>query len=377
MTGIAGPVADALGPDVRDLFPGVPAAERVVAPTTVDALSEALAAASRERLRVLVWGGGEHQGIGYPVEADVVLVTSGLQRVVDWQPEDLTIVVEAGMAVAQLATLLDERGQSAVLPETPGNATVGGVVAAAASGWRRLGYGPTRDRVLEVVLITGDGRVVTGGGRVVKNVTGYDIPRLATGSLGALGVIASVCLKLWPTPTHTATIDVPDAAHALAAAYRPLAVVETNHVSRVFVAGTAEELTGQAADLRSTAMPGLRWPEPLDRRYIFSLRVPAPEVAAAVERLHRITADLDYQAAHGVGEVKLGLDDMPLAALTDLRAWAEELGGALVTLAAPAGTGTVFDPWGTPPATVDIQRRLKRSFDPAGVLNTGRLPGRI
>ncbi len=377
MTRIAGAVADDLGPDVRELFPLAPTADRVVAPTTVEALSQALSAASREGLRVLIWGGGEHQGLGHPVDADVVMVTTGLHRVVDWQPEDLTIVVEGGMPVADLTALLDERGQSAVLPESPGNATVGGVVAAAISGWRRLAYGPTRDRVLEVVLVTGDGRVVTGGGRVVKNVTGYDLPRLAAGSLGSLGVVASVCLKLWPLPAQTATIDVPDAAHAFATAYRPLAVIETNEVSRVYVAGTAEELAGQAADLRSTAMPGLRWPAPLDRRYRFSLRVPAPDVAAAVSRLRGISADIGYQAAHGVGEIRLGLDDMPLAALTDLRSWAESLGGALVTEAAPPETDAVFDPWGTPPATIVIQRRLKAAFDPAGILNVGRLPGRI
>ncbi|NIV25710.1 MAG: FAD-binding protein, partial [Gemmatimonadetes bacterium] len=107
-----------------------------------------------------------------------------------------------------------ERGQTAVLPETPGSGTVGGAIASGASAWRRLRYGPIRDRVLETVMATGDGRVVKAGGRLVKNVTGFDIPRLATGSYGSLGVIGQVCLKLWPTGTRFAGVPADDAAAA-------------------------------------------------------------------------------------------------------------------------------------------------------------------
>ncbi|NIR39303.1 MAG: FAD-binding protein, partial [Gemmatimonadetes bacterium] len=93
-------------------------------------------------------------------------------RVVDWQPDDLTVVVEAGVTVGTLESMLAERGQTALLPEWGPEATVGGVVAAGISGYRRARLGPTRDRVLEVTIVTGDGRVVRGGGRVVKNVSG-------------------------------------------------------------------------------------------------------------------------------------------------------------------------------------------------------------
>ena len=155
---------------------GMPGAAFVVAPPSVEQAATVLAAASRGGLVVRPWGSGSHQGFGYPVDPDIILSTGNLQAVVDWQHEDLTVVVEAGMRVAALEDLLAERGQTAVLPESPGDATVGGVLAAGLSGWRRLRYGPTRDRALEVVVATGDGRVVRGGAQVVKSVTGW-LPR--------------------------------------------------------------------------------------------------------------------------------------------------------------------------------------------------------
>jgi len=370
-------IADALGPDVADEHPGVPGAERVIAPSSLEAVARAMRTVSVNGLRVMVWGGGTRQGIGHPVDPDVVLVTTRLDRVIDWQPEDLTIVVEAGMRVAALEELLATRRQTAVLPENPGDSTIGGVVATGSSGWRRLRYGPTRDRMLEVVLVTGDGRTVTGGGRVVKNVTGYDIPRLVTGSLGSLGVIGSVCLKLWPIPTHSGSIEVADAAAARSAAYRPLAVIETDTGSAVYVAGTEEEVAGQAADLGAAVRPDLHWPAPLDTPWLLSLRVPAAATGEAVELVRRLGGGVRFQAAHGVGEVTVGMSHLDVPAAAALRVWAEERSGALVVQRHPADAAPGFDPWGTPPGTLVVQRRIKAAFDPAGVANPGRLPGGI
>lgn len=374
---LAGTVADALGPDVRDEHPPVPDAERVIAPASLDQAAQALRAASDNGLQVLLWGGGTHQGVGYSVTADVVLITTNLNRVVDWQPEDLTIVVESGLRVADLEAMLAERGQSAVLPELPGEATVGGVVATGVSGWRRLRYGPTRDRMLEVVLVTGDGRIVTGGGRVVKNVTGYDLPRLVAGSLGAIGLIGTACLKLWPVPLHAGTIPVPDGAVARRTAYRPLAVIETETETNVYVAGTAAEVAGQAADLGSVADPELKWPDPLDSAWLLSLRVPAASLAEAIAKLRTVMPSCRYQAAHGVGEVRIGADEAPVDEVAELRAWAEERTGVVTIDRRPHDTSIDIDPWGAEPHAMDIQRRVKSAFDPAGVLNPGRSAGRL
>lgn len=326
-----------------------------------------LAAATGERAAVLLWGGGTHQGIGGHVSPDVVVATAGLDRVVAWEPEDLTVVVEAGVRVGDLEELLAEKGQTAVLPETAPDATVGGVVAAGLSGYRRARYGPTRDRVLEVTLVTGDGRVVTGGGRVVKNVSGYDLPRLATGSLGGLGLVARVCLKLWPVPPLRFTISGVGPEDARRSLHRPVAVLETPAGTAVYVEGRPTLALGR---LGGAAEEGFAWPDPPRGAVRWSVRVPPALTAAAVERLDPAW---DFVAQHGVGEITAAADEVDGERVAELRGWAEASGGSLVLLDAPGLPGV--DPWGTPPPGLILQRRLRDAFDPAGVLNPGRLPG--
>lgn len=356
---------------------GAPEADITLAPATAIEAAAILAAASEHRLRVLIWGGGTHQSIGYPVDPAIVVSTAKLDDLLDWQPDDLTVVVGTGMHVAGLERTLAERGQTALLPETPGAATVGGVIATGESGWQRLRYGPSRDRVLEVTLATGDGRMVRAGGRVVKNVTGYDIARLATGSLGSLGIITTMCLKLWPMSARYATVTVNEAAAALATAFRPLAVIETRDHVRVYLGGTSEEIESQAAGLGCAVSDGLDWPTPLSDPYRLSLRVPARHLVEGLGMLDGLAPSLSFQAAHGVGEVKIGCAAMDPASLAGLRSWAEKRGGAVVVTGAPPETLGELEPWGTAPGSLDLQRKVKAAFDPIGVCNPGRLPGRL
>ena len=324
--------------------------------------------------RVRIQGGGSHRGIGYPVASDVVLSTSRLDRVVAWEPDDLTVVVEAGVLVEELEQMLASKGQTALLPEQPGTGTVGGAIATAMSGWRRYRYGPIRDRVLETTLVSSDGRVVTAGGRVVKNVTGYDIPRLATGSLGAMGLIARVCLKLWPVPQASATVLVESPEEALEVAYRPLAVLETREGAAVFLGGTPEEVAGQAAALGAVPTSGLNWPGHPSGAVRFSVRTPPSSLRGIVDGLDPAWM---YLAQFGVGEVTVGAGEVDLEELGELRDRAESLGGALVMLDAPPSLAGAFDPWGTPPPSIEIQRRVVNLFDPGRRINRGILPGRI
>ncbi len=351
-----------------DLRTGHPPAEFHFAPASAEEAASILESASDARLPVLLWGGGTHQAIGHPVEPRVVVSTAAMKELVAWEPDDLTVVAEAGMKVADLETLLGSRRQTAALPEVGGEATVGGVVAAGISGYRRARYGPTRDRMLEVSLVTGDGRVVRGGGRVVKNVTGFDLPRLAAGSLGSLGLITSVCLKLWPLPESSATVRVADPGRAWHIAYRPLAVLESETGSMVYLQGTAREVESQAARLGGEVSPGLDWPETPDGPIVLSLRVPPADVPEAVTRLPRGR----FVAQHGVGEITFAL----AAAHEDLvalRAWAESRSGSMVVVGGESPSG--FDPWGTLPPGLELQRRIMAAFDPAGILNPNRMPG--
>ncbi|MCP4306556.1 MAG: FAD-binding oxidoreductase [bacterium] len=353
-------------------IPGAPPVEHTIAPTLAEEAAAVFRFASEYGLRVLLWGSGAHQAMGNLVTPDLIMTTAALDQVVDWQPEDLTVVVQPGVLIVDLEAKLEQQGQTAILPESPGVSTVGGTIAAGLSGWRRLRYGPTRDRMLEVRLATGDGRVVRGGGRLVKNVTGYDLPRLVTGSFGSLGLISEVCLKLWPLTTERAMVHVDDPAAALAASYRPDAVIESNDLATVYLAGSAEEIAAQASAIGGEPSAGHHWPDPLPGRTEAVIRVPASAVSAIVAMIRPL--GVAFQAAHGVGEIRFVADGI-VDEIGALRKTAESLGGALVVARAP--DDSTIERWGSPPGSIELQRRVKAAFDPRGAANAGILPGGI
>lgn len=346
---------------------GAPEGALCIAPKTIRDAEAILRYCSERDLIVQLWGGGTHSGFGWPAHPDFVVSTTHLSEIETWEPDDLTIVLGAGAPVAEVEARLAERSQTLVMPEHPGAATIGGVVAAGISSLRRGRLYATRERVLEVTMVTGDGRVVRSGGRVVKNVTGYDLHRLAVGAFGSLGLIVSVCLKLWPTPPGAATVEVDDLERA-SAIVRPLAVVEVDGVVRVFLQGTRAEVDSQVSRLGGTASGGLDWPRDPGGSWTWSLRVPP---ASTSEATSRVPATWSYLAVHGVGEVRAASPDAEGA--QELREWAEAVGGHLVVT---KGDGS-FDPWGAPPPGLELQRRLIAEFDPRRILNPGRLPGGI
>lgn len=338
------------------------------APDNIEVLAGLLREASVTRSIVQVVGGGTRQGYGSPVPPDIVLDMSNLSGIEEWDPDDLTVTVGAGTKVEELEAVLAERSQTAILPEVPGDSTVGGVIAAGVSSLRRARLLGTRERILEVRIVTGDGRVVRGGGRVVKNVSGYDLPRLMVGAFGSLGVIASVCLKLWPTPPAMATVTVP-ALEAANLVTRPLAVLDDNGVIKVFLWGTREDVESTSARLGGEVAAGHLWPPDPGAAHRWSLRVPPALTAQAVGRLPK---GWDYLAIHGAGEIRAASQNADGA--RDLRSWLESEGGHLVVVDRPP-TSDDLDPWGSPPPGLEIQRRLIAQFDPARILNPGRLPG--
>lgn len=345
-------------------------AERV-APSDVESLAALLRQATESQSVVQVVGGGTRQGYGRPPAPDLILDMGAISGIETWDPDDLTVTVGAGMPVAELEQTLAARSQTAVLPEVPGSSTVGGVIAAGISSLRRGRLLGTRERMLEVTLATGDGRIVRGGGRVVKNVTGYDLPRLVVGAFGSLGVIASVCLKLWSTPPASATVAIDD-LEAARQVNRPLAVLEDNHALRVFLWGTHEEVAATSARLGGEVSEGHQWPSDPTGAYRWSLRVPPALTSTAAAR---IPAGWRYLAIHRVGDIRAASDDATGA--PELREWAEHSGGSLVVVDAPADGRDGLDPWGAPPPGLELQRRLIAEFDPGRVINPGRLPGGI
>jgi glycolate oxidase FAD binding subunit len=339
----------------------------VLTPVTVGEMTEMISDARRSSQPLWFQGSGTD-----PVPEDHTVVTSkALKGVVDYKPDDLTIVVRAGTTLAELDAVLSEHGHSAILPETSPDRTVGGVVASGASGYRRLRYGPTRDRVIGVTVVTGYGEIVRGGGQLVKNVTGYDMSRLMTGSHGALGFIAEVSLKLWPVETRRATVVVEDVGAAWPKLYQPVAALESESDGLLYVAGSEGSVASQIGGTGGTELEGFAWPDPLDLDVVVAVNVPPRLVSEAIGRVRSVGADR-FVAQHGVGVVDVGWSDVKVENVVALRAWAQDSGGSVV-IHRCGSLGDDAAKWGAVPGTVAVQRRLKHLFDPDRVCNPGVL----
>jgi glycolate oxidase FAD binding subunit len=336
------------------------------APGTQEETAELLAAASAAGRRLRPVGGGTRSRRGRPGDAEP-LSTSRLTRVVDHLPADLTVTVEAGMGAEALADLVGSASQCWPQADIRPGSTVGGVLATAASGRGRLRYGPVRDSLLEVVLATGDGRLIKGGGRTVKNVSGYDIPRLAVGSHGTLGVIVQVTLKLWPVPPASGWYAAEGAteerlalgARLLAELHRPAAVLLTPGRLSVRLDGYPDDVTAPEGTDAADAPPHLAGAG------LVQVGVPPPALVPLVRDLE--DQGRSYEAALGVGSCLVAVETPE--DVDAVRALVRDRDGHAVVVDGPDELRA--DPWGPPPAGVEIMRRLKLAFDPQGVLAPG------
>jgi len=307
---------------------------------------------------------------GNPTEVDAELWTTMLDQVVAYDPAEMLVVVEAGMRVGDLAALLAEHQQEWPV-DAPPDATVGGVIAAGISSRRRLKVGLMRDTVAELELATGDGRLVRSGARTVKNVTGYDVHRLATGSLGSLGVIVQVALKVRPLPAATATLvastgGIEVAEALLAGVPLPAAIVAEPDRVTLRLEGWPDEIEEQAEAARAV----------LDMDPADSFEVAWPDAPIVVEaavppsRLEDLVGAANgWTALAGVGLAWIGAADE--TELARIRTAAAELGGTAPAVRGPGGLGD------TPLPAPEVHRRLKAAFDPAGILAPGRFWGGV
>jgi len=335
-----------------------------LAPRSIEEAASVIQSAADQGLGVMPVGSGSTLR---SAETDIALVTSRLRGIIDYQPDDLTIVVGAGTTLAELGAALAPRQQSAALPEASPYRTVGGVVASGTSGYSRLRYGPTSDRVLEVVMATGYGEVVHAGGRLVKNVTGYDLSRLATGSYGSLGLIGSVCLKLWPAASVRRTVVIEDALIGLDTLYQPVAMLETENGVSAYIQGTERSVQIDGDTLGGVSSDGFIWPDPIRSSVLVDVRVPArlvPEALVVVRSL----SPRRFVAQHGVGVIETGFDSYDESSLGELRAWVQGVGGSVAINAAGL---SAEERWGPPSGAAAVQQRLLGLFDPSGVCNPG------
>lgn len=344
-----------------------------------------MAEACAEGLAVAPAGGKRAWGFGGQLErCDLELQTAGLDRVLEHAPHDLTCTVEAGVSLEALQDLLGRAGQFLPLDPfaSPGH-TIGGLLATGWSGPLRLRYGTAREYLIGLRVALPDGSLARSGGKVVKNVSGYDLNKLHLGALGTLGVIVEASFKLFPRPLHELSLaaDFATLEEALSAAEGALRLPMTPAALEVIAEGgrfrCATLISGSAAGVERVARE-LGWKggekgfwERHSRRESQSWA----RLSARPGELRRLLAGIpegsEFVAHAGSGVVHwfsaTSLDDLLRA-----RAAAESAGGSCVLLAAPAELRQHVDAWGRPPDTLALMRRLRDAFDPGHCLNPGR-----
>jgi len=401
--------------------------EAAVFPGSIEEVAAVVRLAAEAGLPLTPWGGGTAASVGHPAgRAGLVLGLSRLHRLVEHEPGDLTATVEAGMTVAALQEILRSRGQWLSLdPPDAERATVGGVLAANAAGPRRHLYGTARDLLIGVTVVTAEGGVVKGGGKVVKNVAGYDLPKLLIGSYGTLGILVEATLKLRPLPDDERLVGVgfdrlkdagaavralvgsdliPNAVEVLdAAASAPLP--GGKGAAAMLVAGfdgLGEQVEWQCAEFARLAsacgghvarrLPADLWPRlaAAARRVfpaataVMTFGVLPTEVAELMEHGAEIARARGMQsawAAHaGVGSVSAALaadhepqgPDAVAALLGEWRAMARAGGGGATLEWAPLAVKALLPVWDDPGAAARVMQRIKALLDPNNLLNPGR-----
>ena len=408
----------------------------VVQVRSAEQVATTLALANERGWAVAPRGGGTMLDLGNPIaRLDVVLDLSGIDAVVDYQPDDLTVTVQAGVTIGTINRLLVERGQMLPLDvPLPESATIGGALATNAHGSRRLRYGTARDLVIGMQAALPMSGLARSGGKVVKNVAGFDLAKLHIGGLGTAGVITEVTFKLWPVPAESAGLvaafDGYQAAHDSARGLVtgqlfPAAVVLvgpasadglkhrwTGEASRgqwlvaVLLLGVHTAVRRQVRDISdlctragSTEISVLDAAE-CDRLFsrirdhgrgvddpanlILRADVLPSDTARAIRTIEDRSASLgtrgDIIAHAGHGVIRAFWPSAPAHAIPDaIRSIRSELApfGGLVVERAPEGSLAGVDAWGVEGTDLELMRRLKLAYDASGILNPGRFAGGI
>jgi glycolate oxidase FAD binding subunit len=380
----------------------------ILEPATEQQLAAALRLSNEACLAVIPRGGATKLGWGNPPSrADLILSTARLKRVLEHAWADLTVTVEAGCTFQTLQETLAQHGQRLALdPLWPEKATVGGILSTNDSGALRLRFGALRDLIIGVTIALPDGTLASSGGKVVKNVAGYDLPKLVTGAFGTLGVITRAVFRLHPLPHHARSFTIstpnPEETQKLVLAIQDSKLAHTalqSHfsgdappTSDILFEGTQAGLDAQAAQLRSLSRSAqiseassAVW---LARQELWSLSDPAESAIAKIStlpadlartiELFRRAADsvhlrwksLNY--ATGLGWLRLeGSANHLQQALTSLRASLEKMHSSLVLLHRPAQLSSL-DAWVTPGDSLPLMKAVKHQLDPHNTLNPAR-----
>ena len=371
-----------------------------VSPADTEQVASVLRFANGERLVVEVCGAGTKRGWGEAVRPAIMLDTSRMNTVLEHTWQDLTCTVEAGCTWQAMQATLMQHGQFVALnPLWPEQAAIGGILATNDSGSLRLKYGSLRDLVIGVTLVLADGTIARSGGKVVKNVAGYDLHKLMIGAYGTLGVITEITFRLHAIPRCTKTFRIsslePEALGELLVALLDsqlnMQAVQLRSVGSSFsldvqLAALPEVIEHQAKTLDKMAT-GLRVELAESSDEVWNARqglfegkssfvvkgtMVATRIAKTAAAIHRLGGQSVTQAS---GVIIASIPNDQEVGLLAVRCGLEEDGGSLTILQnTPAGS---VDRWGRLPDSFDLMRRIKDQFDPNGILNPGRFLGGI
>lgn len=363
---------------------------RILKPETDEQVVEAIAGAFAARAALALEGNGTKRTLGHATEADTVLKLSGLTGITMYEPDEMVFTARAGTPLAEIEAALAERNQMLAFEPTGTNATIGGVAAAAVSGPRRFAAGAARDHLLGFTAVNGKGERFKAGGRVVKNVTGYDLPKLAAGSFGTLFAMTEVTLRALPrTKACVLAIEDLDPGPALrllrgaaASPFEPtgLSYIAASALALIRLEGQADGVAARRDELCRTIARGARERDAEEGKALFASIAEVTPLFAPTTTLWRIsipptaaeaavaqTKPKRWVADWAGGLLLLEFDE-PRA---DVHTVANALGGHATVLRATAPIDDIFAP--LDPATLALTARIKNSFDPARILNPGRM----
>ena len=398
----------------------------LVFPQTVETLSAIIKTTQQEKWRIISCGSGSKLDWGgLTKDIQLVVSTQKCDRIIEHAVGDLTVTVEAGVKLADLQEQLKQTNQFLPIdPTFPQQATIGGIVATADTGSWRESYGGIRDMVLGISFIRADGEIAKAGGRVVKNVAGYDLMKLFTGSYGTLGIITQVTLRTYPLPEASQTIVLMGEAKEIAQATQTIrnsgltpTAADLVSASVMDKLGMAKELSliirfqtisesikQQTSQIESIAQQlnlKVSYYQDADetnlwQRLLETIRFPSSKTAiigkigivpnAAVDLLQQlaiITANQGLAIIHassGIGHLQIESRDEEQTYFTRIaktRSCCQDNGGFLTILKAPKSIKQHLDIWGYTGNAVQMMQTIKQKFDPNHIFNPGRFVGGI
>ncbi|WP_310430031.1 FAD-binding oxidoreductase [Chamaesiphon sp. VAR_48_metabat_135_sub] len=380
-------------------------------PTNTAELAELVTIASRDKSPLVVAGNSSKLDWGGVVSgAKSIASTQKLDRLIAHAVGDLTVTVEAGMKFAQLQETLATAGQFLPLdPAYPDRATIGGIIATADTGSLRHRYGGVRDLLLGISFVRADGKIAKAGGRVVKNVAGYDMMKLFTGSYGTLGILTEVTFRVYPLPSNTGTVILTGSIERLAKVAKillastltPIAIdvlstafsrhLEISNTPSLVVkfatipASIAEQSEQLLSIAKGLGLKGGSWQGEQAERLWSGIQTGiwgdtpigcklGVRSTAAVESIDWIDRSTENNAK-GVIHLSSGIGACALndaKYIAPLRSHCESSGGFLSVLQAPEDVKQKIDVWGYRGNAVPLMREIKQQFDPLDLLNPGR-----